>query len=215
MTRRWEFITEGSVDTVADKRTQITKMAIKEGLLELLGKSPFNFITVSGVCREAGVGRATFYKHYSGLADVLDELADDAVDATRRSGEDPFSAISTLAEKMRKNPGREELEPYMELLPICQRVADNPKYRLLFTDPFISEYILMRIYRREREHVLPVLMERYRVSREEADKLFLYNIHGAFAVNRSMGWKKNEDWYRVQKVLLTFQEGGYNALNKL
>ena len=30
-----------------------------------------------------------------------------------------------------------------------------------------------------------------------------------------MGWKKDEAWYSVQKVLLTFIEGGYNALKKL
>ena len=30
-----------------------------------------------------------------------------------------------------------------------------------------------------------------------------------------MGWKKNDAWYNVQKVLLTFIEGGCNALTKL
>ena len=68
---------------MADKRTLITKTAVKEAMLELLSQTPFNYITVSSLCREAGVGRATFYTHYTGLTDVIDELADDAIQATR------------------------------------------------------------------------------------------------------------------------------------
>ena len=49
---------------MADKRTLITKTAVKEAMLELLSQTPFNYITVSSLCREAGVGRATFYTHY-------------------------------------------------------------------------------------------------------------------------------------------------------
>ncbi len=70
---------------MADKRTLITKTAVKEAMLELLSQTPFNYITVSSLCREAGVGRATFYTHYSGLTDVIDELADDAIQVSPRT----------------------------------------------------------------------------------------------------------------------------------
>ena len=200
---------------MADKRTLITKTAVKEAMLELLSQTPFNYITVSSLCREAGVGRATFYTHYSGLTDVIDELADDAIQATRRAKAPGFTGIIQLAERMRVTTDPEALAPYMELLPVCQRVADNPKYKALFKDPFVSEYMLMNIYRRERDHMLPYLTENYSLTVEQADKIFLFGVTGAFAVNRAMGWKKDEAWYSVQKVLLTFLEGGYNALKKL
>jgi AcrR family transcriptional regulator len=200
---------------MADKRTQITKEAVKEGMLELLRSQDFSSITVAGLCRAAGVGRATFYTHYSGLTDVLDELADDAIDATNRSKAEGLSGVIMLADKMRNTTDPEALAPFMELLPVCQRVADNPKYRVLFTDPFISDYIIMGIYRREREHMLPHLLSKYKLTAEQADKIFLFAIMGAYAVNRSMGWRKDEAWYNVQKVLLTFLEGGYDALKKL
>ena len=134
---------------MADKRTLITKTAVKEAMLELLSQTPFNYITVSSLCREAGVGRATFYTHYSGLTDVIDELADDAIQATRRAKAPGFTGIIQLAERMRVTTDPEALAPYMELLPVCQRVADNPKYKALFKDSFVSEYMLMNIYRRE------------------------------------------------------------------
>ena len=103
----------------------------------------------------------------------------------------------------------------MKLLPVCQRVADNPKYNVLFKDPFVSEYIIMRIYNKERGDNIQYLIENYNITPEQADKLFLFMITGAFEVNRAMGWKKNDAWYNVQKVLLTFMEGGSNALAKL
>ena len=85
---------------MADKRTLITKTAIKDGMLELLSQMNFNYITVSSLCREAGVGRATFYTHYTGLTDVIDELAEDAIDATKRSKEEGLSGIIKLADMM-------------------------------------------------------------------------------------------------------------------
>ncbi len=200
---------------MADKRTLITKTAIKDAMLELLSQTDFNYVTVSSLCREAGVGRATFYTHYTGLTDVIDELADDAINATKRSKEKGMAGIFKLAEQMRVTTDPEVLAPYMEMLPVCQRVADNPKYRVLFRDPFVLEYLLMNIYRREREHMLPYLTANHHITTEEADKLFLFLITGAFAVNRAMGWKKNDAWYNVQKILLTFMEGGYKALEKL
>ena len=200
---------------MADKRTLITKTAIKEGMLELLAQTNFQFVTVSALCREAGVGRATFYTHYTGLTDVIDELADYAIDATRRPKAEGISGIAKLAKMMRTCTDPKELEPYMELLPVCQRVADNPKYKVLFKDPFVSEYMLMNIYRREREHILPYILHGYRITPDHADKIFLFGVTGAFAVNRAMGWKKDEAWYNVQKALMTFLEGGYNALEKL
>ena len=197
---------------MADKRTLITKAAIKEGMLDLLSQTAFNFITVSSLCRVAGVGRATFYTHYTGLTDVIDELSDDAVDAAKRGGGEGLSSLSQLAEKMRQTTDPTLLAPYMDLLPVCQCVADNPRYHVLFTDAFLSEYILMRIYRQEREENIRYLTANYNISEPLADRLFLFLITGAFEVNRSMNWKKNEAWYHTQKVLLTFMEGGFDAL---
>ncbi len=34
-------------------------------------------------------------------------------------------------------------------------------------------------------------------------------------VNKSMNWEKNADWYEVQKTLLTFLAGGYEALKEM
>ena len=198
-----------------ERRAAATKEAIKDTMLDLLKKTPFNDISISLLCREAGVGRATFYTHYNGLTDVIDELADDAIDATKRSKAPGLSGVSILLEKMHTTMDPAALAPYMELLPVCQRVADQPKYRPLFFDEFLSDYMMMRIFRRERELMLPYFMENSGMTPMQAEKVFLFGIAGAYAVNRSMNWKKDADWYEVQKVLLTFLEGGNEALKKL
>ena len=77
-----------------ERRAAATRDAIKDAMLELLQRTSFNEISISQLCREAGVGRATFYTHYTGLTDVIDELADDAIDATR--DDDPVVAAAAL-----------------------------------------------------------------------------------------------------------------------
>ena len=48
-----------------------TKMDL--ALISLLKKKPFDYITVSEICENAGVNRSTFYLHYETVGDLLDE----------------------------------------------------------------------------------------------------------------------------------------------
>lgn len=198
-----------------DQRAVRTRIAVKDALLSLLGKMEYEKVTIAAVCREAGIGRATFYTHYDSLTDVLNELGDDAIQVTASGPEDHLSGIAALARLMQKSENPEELAPYMNLLPVCHRVADNPKYRVLFRDEMVADHMLARIYQHEKEHSIANMMRDYRLTYEQADKLFLFALSGAFAVNRAMGWKKDETWYSVQKVLLTFLSGGYDELSCL
>ena len=199
----------------ADQRAFRTKAAVKDAMLALLGRTEFEKITVASLCREAGIGRATFYTHYDRLTDVLDELGDDAIQATESGPENQWAGIAALALLMRSSENPEELSPYMNLLPVCHRVADHPKYRALFRDRMVSERLLAQIYSREKGRNIADMTRDYGLTEEQADKLFLFALTGAFAVNRSMNWKKDETWYGVQKVLLTFLSGGHDALERL
>ncbi len=48
-----------------------TKMDL--ALISLLKKKPFEYITVSEICKTAGVNRSTFYLHYETIGDLLNE----------------------------------------------------------------------------------------------------------------------------------------------
>ncbi|MGN1003400.1 MAG: TetR-like C-terminal domain-containing protein [Oscillospiraceae bacterium] len=54
-----------------NQRVALTKRLLKEGLLRLLEKKELEKINVTELCREAGINRATFYRHYATPHDVL------------------------------------------------------------------------------------------------------------------------------------------------
>ena len=52
----------------------MTKGMIQDALLELLQSTPYEKITVTALCKQSEITRATFYLHYNNIDDVLEEL---------------------------------------------------------------------------------------------------------------------------------------------
>ena len=50
-----------------------TALLMNEALLLLLEKKDYEFITVTEICKKAGVNRSTFYLHYLSIDDLLYE----------------------------------------------------------------------------------------------------------------------------------------------
>lgn len=57
-----------------NQRTVITKRMLKEGLLRLLKTKPLDKINIVELCKEAGINRTTFYRHYELPKDILYEM---------------------------------------------------------------------------------------------------------------------------------------------
>ena len=57
---------------MAQKRQTSTKEDIKEALIQLLSEEKFENISVSKLCKRAGINRGTFYLHYIDKYDSLD-----------------------------------------------------------------------------------------------------------------------------------------------
>ena len=57
-----------------DKRVKNTIKAIRNALFEMLSEKPLNRISVTELCKRAGVNRATFYLHYTDIYDLLDKI---------------------------------------------------------------------------------------------------------------------------------------------
>jgi AcrR family transcriptional regulator len=58
-----------------------SRAALLEALLVLLEQKPFDQITIREIARTAGVGYATFFRHYPTKEALLEELASDQIDA--------------------------------------------------------------------------------------------------------------------------------------
>ncbi len=60
-----------------DRRIRYTKMIIKEALIQLLNTKDINKITVSEICKIADINRATFYRYYLDVYDLIDKVKDE------------------------------------------------------------------------------------------------------------------------------------------
>lgn len=90
----------------------MTKGMIQDALLELLQNTPYEKITVTALCKQSEITRATFYLHYNNIDDVLEELLDDALRLTEFDAIQPLpSAISNRIIENEKNIEERNLIP--------------------------------------------------------------------------------------------------------
>lgn len=197
-----------------DRRTIYTENVIKDAFLELLIHDSFEKITVTSVCKQAEITRATFYLHFDDLNSVLDATLDDALKFTEHESKNPNQDMQELLNILSGEKDPDIIRKYETLLPSCQRIADLPKYHPLFLDEDLSAYIIKKMYMAEKSKMIPILMNQCNLSRMEADKIFLLVIYGAYNVNKSMHWEKTNEWYQLQSVLIKFISGGFEALKK-
>ena len=191
-----------------DRRTLYTRQVVKDALLELLESNPYDKINVTMLCRQAEITRATFYLHYADLNEVLDEVIAEALDIAEHSGtmEDFETRDRRLRAVMENGP--QAIRGNEKYLAPCQRIADEPKYRSLFMDDSLSYYIIRKMYLAERDMSC-------NLSREDADRIFLFVIHGLYYVNRSMKWEKDDAWYRMQYLVNNLFFAGLEGIKAL
>ena len=140
---------------------------IKDALLELLQNTPYEKITVTALCKQSEITRATFYLHYNNIDNVLDELLDDALRLTELDAIQPLpSAISNRSIENEKNIEERNPDPDA-LLPACQRAASNPKYRILFLDESLSHHMLRKLYQMQKPQRIPEIMRDYHLNEWE------------------------------------------------
>jgi AcrR family transcriptional regulator len=93
-----------------DARAVRSGAALRDALLRLLGRKPFEQITVRDICGEAGVHYATFFRHHASKEALLDHLAADQIATSveltlpiRDAGDDrgSFHALCAYIEERR------------------------------------------------------------------------------------------------------------------
>lgn len=207
--------TQGSTTRKTDRRTLYTLGVIKDSLLELLEHDSFDKITVASLCRQAEITRATFYLHFQSLDEVLNAVLDEALMVAESAAREMTMTERMIKlEQLAQTGTADDLRRNEHLLSPCQRVADNPKYRTIFQDPTLSNYVIQRIYMMEREESIEYMTKRTDLSRTEADRLFMMLVYGLFYMNRALKWSKDDSWYRMQFIVNQLIFGGYGALSQ-
>lgn len=77
-----------------DARVRYTRKVIEECFLELLRKKHVSKITVTEICQKCQINRATFYKHYMDVPDLLEQLEEAIFEQIRTA----FASQSLLLE---------------------------------------------------------------------------------------------------------------------
>lgn len=85
-----------------DRRVRMTKMLLKQSLIELMREKSIHEISIKDICGGADINRSTFYRHYNTQYELYDEVLDDITKDIGEiyiscSGED-YTAQNFLAE---------------------------------------------------------------------------------------------------------------------
>jgi len=88
------------LQTAANRKAK-SRAAMHAAMLDLLEEKPFEQIQITELTARAGVGYATFFRHFSSTQELLDEVAGDEIDAllalTVPIGRSADTGVGTLA----------------------------------------------------------------------------------------------------------------------
>ncbi len=83
------------------RRVKITKMLLKESLIELMKEKSIHQISIKEICLGADVNRSTFYRHYNTqyelYDDIIADLTNDLTNVFNKSYENNCNTQETLA----------------------------------------------------------------------------------------------------------------------
>lgn len=84
-----------------DRRIKYTKNIIKTTFLSLLEEKDIKKITVSEICKISDINRATFYRYYLDVYDLLDKIQEDFITELKdaSSNEDTYT-VSTFSKEL-------------------------------------------------------------------------------------------------------------------
>ncbi len=82
------------------RRVKITKMLLKESLIDLMKEKSIHQISIKEICLGADVNRSTFYRHYSTpyelYDDIINDFTNDLTDVFNKSSEANCNTQETL-----------------------------------------------------------------------------------------------------------------------
>ena len=154
-----------------------TKMDL--ALISLLKKKPFEFITVSEICKAAGVNRSTFYLHYETIDDLLNETTQYLLDGF-------LSYFSNDTQSIAFNLKDCELN---ELVFICDKYL-TPYFSYIKDHIEVFQVALAQnkilgfedVYKRMFENIFNPILERFQYPSDIRQYVMMYYLNGINAI---------------------------------
>jgi AcrR family transcriptional regulator len=181
-----------------DRRVKYTKKVIKDTFIDLLDKKDISKVTVSEICKIADVNRATFYRYYLDVFDLLEKMEQEFV-------EDVKAAYGT------KDSEKQSLAYYAtSLLNMCY---DNQKLaKILFTStgkPYFLNSILEECYNRCKVRWIRAVPD---IDEDDIEYASVFIFNGALGVVNY--WIKCDFDKSVDDVAKIIQDLAHYGLDK-
>ena len=179
-----------------DRRVKYTKKVIKDTLIDLLYEKELNKITVSEICKIADINRATFYRYYLDVYDLLNKIQLDFVNELKSIAktDDKYSVSSFSKELLTVFYQNKELV----------KVLFNTNNNVYFLND-----ILELAYARCKEIWEKELPN---ISEEDIEYASIYIFNGALGVVNF--WVKNDFDKDVEEVAEIIEKLSYYGTNR-
>ena len=79
-----------------DRRIKYTKKTIKDTFIRLLSEKDIKKITVSEICKESDINRATFYRYYIDVYNLLDKIQEEFINELKTPYLENPTRVSTV-----------------------------------------------------------------------------------------------------------------------
>lgn len=176
-----------------DPRTILTKALIKQTLLDMMKKNPFDKITVSELCKIAGINRGTFYLHYCDLWALLEELEDQAL---QEESSNKHYQCSLTAEHYECPYG------------ICDKIHTHPEYGVIFFDDSLTGHVIEKIAEQSKDKYVTALVRQLDLTAEQAETIFYFQLNGCLAINKKIYRNGSKNWEASRDLIGGFIQSG-------
>ena len=156
-----------------------TAVRFDKALLSLLEKKPFEYITISEICEDAGVNRSTFYLHYENTADLLKEATTYVLDNFASYFSVDMESIASKYENCDLQElnfiNEKYLHPYLSFIKENQRL-----FAAVLSQPttFDSKAIFQRLF----DDVFNPILDRFHYPKAEQHYVMMYYLNGITAI---------------------------------
>ena len=174
-----------------DRRIKYTKNIIKTTFLSLLEEKDIKKITVSEICKLSDINRATFYRYYLDVYDLLDKIQEDfIIELKSASNNEDTYTVSTFSKEL--------LNVFVENKELV-RILFNTNNNLYFLNDILS--VAYEKCKKKWSSDLPNLSE------EDMEYASVFIFNGALGVINF--WVKNDFDKSVDEISLIIEQLSY------
>lgn len=156
-------------------------------LIALLKEKPFEYITVSEICKKAEVNRSTFYLHYETIGDLLDESTRYLLDDFLSYFTPDIKSVSLNLKKCRLDELVFIRDEY--LIPYLKYVKDNKEIFTTIVN-HNKTFKFDAVHRRMFENIYNPILDRFGYPEKNRNYVMMYYLNGIIAV--FLEWLKSD-----------------------